>query len=134
MQLRHCPLRAADKKLTGLHDACRRCDSAAECDKINAQALTDRKGVSFPLRRIASDEGCVIQVLNSVPMMMLRRAEKLPAACAWRLLLDKNDPIEAVVRAHIACAENGRESCRPQDWDQIEKMETTTGHYFRGVE
>ncbi len=134
MQLRHCPLRATDKKINGLHADCRRCDSAAECDKINAQTLTDRKGIDFPLRRIASDEGCVIQVLNSVPLMLLRRAEKLPAACAWRLLLDKNDPVEALVRAHIACAEAGRESCRAEDWDQVDKMETTTGHYFRGVE
>ena len=136
MHLRHCPLRAGDKHATGTHAACRRCDAVPAGERINAKALVDRKDVAFPLRRIAADTGCVVQVLNSVPLLLLRRANRLPAALAWRLLLTADDPVELLIRAHRACAagESGRTACDPGDWAQIEAMNTTTGHYFRGVE
>lgn len=132
MQLRHCPLRAA-QNLRGLHRDCRRCDACPKEERIGGKALTDRTGAAFPLRRIASDEGCVVQVLNSAKLMLLRRAAALPAAACWRLLLDEGDPVEAVVRMHRAAIEGG-DPRADADWPLLDQMNTTTGHYFRGAE
>ena len=130
MHLRHCPLRAG-RGLKGLHKACRRCDNAADC--INLKTLTDRTGAEFPLRRIASDAGCVILLRNSAKLMLLRKASSLPAANGWRLLLDESDPVEDIVRLH-RMAISGQDFRNDSAWAQIEKMNTTTGHYFRGAE
>ena len=130
MYLRHCPLRAS-RGLKGLHKACRRCDSASEC--ISDKTLTDRTGAQFPLRRIASDAGCVIQLRNSAKLMLLRKISSLPKASSWRLILDESDPVEDIVRLH-AMAVAGENFRSDPAWAQIEKMNTTTGHYFRGAE
>ena len=132
MQLRHCPLRAV-QELSGRHAECRRCDSCAPEARLNAMTLTDRTGAVFPLRRCAAQGGCVIRLLNSAVLMLLRRAGALPRAEGWRLLLDADDPIEDVVRLH-ALYRSGMNPRRDPSWDSIEKMNTTTGHYFRGVE
>ncbi len=132
MQLRHCPLRAA-KQLRGPHRDCRRCDGRAPDERVDAKALTDRLGARFPLKRVASDEGCTIQLLNSATLMLLRRRASLPAAGAWRLLLEPGDPVEAVVRLHRA-ALAGNDPRAEVDWPKLDAMNTTTGHYFRGVE
>ena len=132
MQLRHCPLRAA-KNIDGAHKTCRRCDAAHPDDKINAKEFIDRTGAHFPLRRIASDEGCVIQLLNSAKLMLLRKHLSLPQAEAWRMLLDADDPVEAVTALHRAAIDGENPRNHP-DWQEIENMNTTTGHYFRGAE
>lgn len=130
MQLRHCPLRAA-LGLPGRHRACRRCDGCDQASHISQKTLADRTGAAFPLRRIATEDGCVIQLLNSARLMTLRRS--LPACEAWILLLDAEDPIEAVVRLHAA-ALRGEDFRADAAWSAIENMNTTTGHYFRGAE
>lgn len=130
MQLRHCPLRAT-LDLSGKHRACRRCDGCNSCDHINQKTLTDRTGAAFPLRRIATEDGCVIQLLNSARLMTLRRS--LPACEGWILLLAAEDPVEAVVRLHAA-ALRGEDFRADPAWSAIESMNTTTGHYFRGAE
>jgi len=130
MYLRHCPLRAG-KGLKGLHKDCRRCDAAGEC--INNKTLVDRTGAEFPLRRIAADAGCVIQLRNSAKLMLLRKISSLPRANSWRLILDESDPVEDIVRLHrMAIA--GEDFRGDSAWARIEKMNTTTGHYFRGAE
>ena len=137
MHLRHCPLRAGDPKAGGLHADCRRCDAAKRGERLDDQMLVDRKGAAFPLKRIAAETGCVVQVLNSVPMLLLRRADRLPRAYAWRLLLTDDDPVELLMRAHRACLDagtNGKDACASEDWAVLDHMNTTTGHYFRGVE
>ena len=132
MLLRHCPLRAVNK-LPGKHADCRRCDTCVPDARLNAMTLTDRTGAIFPLRRTAAEGGCVIRLLNSAVLMLLRRAFSLPKADAWRLLLDGNDPVEDIVRLHrIALA--GGDPRHDAAFSAIEKMNTTTGHYFRGVE
>ncbi len=128
MQLRHCPLRATEG-LKGLHKDCRRCDASAE--PIGGKCLTDRTGASFPLRRIATEDGCIIQLLNSAKLMLLRKS--LPASTGWLLLLDGDDPIEEVVRLHRIAIDGGNFRADPA-WQAIESMNTTTGHYFRGAE
>ncbi len=132
MHLRHCPLRATGG-WSGKHCDCRRCDACAAEDQIGAKAIVDRTGAAFPLRRIASDAGCVIQLCNSAKLMLLRKAASLPASEAWRLLLDESDPIEAVVALHRAAIE-GQDPRSCDAWRWIEGMNTTTGHYFRGAE
>lgn len=132
MQLRHCPLRAANH-LKGMHKSCRHCDDADKCEKIGAKALTDRMNAEFPLRRIASDEGCVIQLLNSAKLMLLKKIEQLPSCSGWRLLADAEDPVEDIVRLHRLASE-GKNFRSDPAWQAVENMKTTTGHYFRGAE
>ena len=132
MQLRHCPLRAT-QQICGKHSLCRRCDSVPMEQKIDAKSLTDRTGAAFPLRRIASDGGCVIQLLNSAKLMLLRKAASLPACEGWRLLLDGTDDVETVVRLH-RLAMSGADVRSDPAWEAFSKQNTTTGHYFRGAE
>ena len=132
MQLRHCPLRAT-QGLRGQHKSCRRCDGVPMEQKIGTKSLTDRTGATFPLRRIASDGGCVIQLLNSAKLMLLRKAASLPACEGWRLLLDGTDDVETVVRLH-RLAMTGADVRSDPAWEAFSKQNTTTGHYFRGAE
>lgn len=130
MHLRHCPLRAAEN-MRGKHKDCRRCDGAQA--GLAGRALIDRKGMAFPLVRMATPEGCVIQVLNSACLMPLRKLNRMPETGGWRLLLREDEPVKAVTRIYRA-ALDGREFRDMPEWRQIENMNTTTGHYFRGVE
>ena len=132
MHLRHCPLRAAEG-MKGRHADCAHCDTCAMRQRLNGKQLIDRKNAAFPLRRIAMPGGCVIQVLNSVPLMPLKRLEKMPKTSGWRLLLDQGDPVEAVVKVYRA-ALDGRDFKALPEWALLEDMNATTGHYFRGVE
>lgn len=132
MHLRHCPYRAVHG-LKGKHADCRRCDKCAFKDSVNARALTDRTGVDFPLRRTATDDGCIVRVMNSVPLMLLKRIRKLPKADGWRLLIDNPAELEGALRLYMlaACGEDFRAD---RFWPDFERMNTTTGHYFRGAE
>ena len=132
MHLRHCPLRAA-RGMKGVHADCRHCDNCARADRLTGRRLVDRKSAEFPLQRLAMPGGCVVQVLNSVPLMPLKRLDRLPGASGWRLLLRPDEPVEAVVEVYRA-AIDGRDFRGLPAWRQIESMDTTTGHYFRGVE
>ena len=132
MHLRHCPLRSA-KGMKGLHADCRHCDGCAPSDMLEGRTLIDRKGAAFPLRRVAMAGGCVIQVLNSVPLMPLKRLDRLPKAGAWRMLLSKDEPVEAIVKVYRASID-GKDFKALPEWRVIDQMDTTTGHYFRGVE
>ena len=132
MQLRHCPLRAM-RGDSGPHANCRACDHCAPDARVNAKALIDRTGARFPLRRIATDEGCVVQLLNYAKLMPLRRRAALPRAEVWRLLLGADDAVEAVVRMHRIALDGG-DPRADADWPALEKMNATAGHYFRGAE
>lgn len=132
MHLRHCPLRAA-RNMKGLHADCRHCDTCPPDDRLNTRALIDRRGAAFPLHRTAMPGGCIVQTLNSVPLMPLKRADRLPQASAWRMLLRPDEPVEAIVKVYRA-ALDGRDFKALPEWAVIADMETTTGHYFRGVE
>jgi hypothetical protein len=128
MHLRHCPLRAANG-LKGLHRDCRRCD--ASCEHINSKCLTDRTGASFPLRRIATENGCIIQLRNSAKLMLLRKS--LPPSEGWIVMLDEDDPVGDIIRLHRIAIDGG-DFRADSAWQVIESMNTTTGHYFRGAE
>ncbi len=132
MYLRHCPYRAIHD-LRGVHADCRRCDACAIGDRAEDMALTDRTGAAFALRRIATDEGCILKLMNSVPLMLLRRARGLPKATAWRILADDPDETSRLIRTYRAAARGENPKDDPE-WEMIEAMPATTGHYFRGVE
>ena len=132
MHLRHCPYRAVHG-LKGKHADCRRCDKCAFEDSVNARTLTDRTGADFPLRRTATDEGCIVKVMNSVPLMLLKRIRKLPKADGWRLLIDDSAGLEGALRLYMLAAQ-GEDFRADAFWPEFERMNTTTGHYFRGAE
>ena len=132
MHLRHCPLRAL-RGMKGPHADCRHCDACAREDRLDGRSLVDRRGAAFPLHRLAMPGGCVIQVLNSVPLMPLKHRDRLPEAGGWRLLLRPDEPVEAVVKVYRAALDGGDFKALPE-WAVIEGMEATTGHFFRGVE
>ena len=132
MHLRHCPLRAA-RGMKGLHADCKHCDACAPEDRLNGRALTDRKNAEFPLRRLAMPGGCVVQVLNCVPLMPLKKLDKLPRTSGWRLLLRPEEPVAAVVKVYRAALQGADFKSLPE-WAAMESMDTTAGHFFRGVE
>ena len=132
MHLRHCPLRAAEG-MQGKHAGCRHCDNCKPAERLDGKTMVDRRDAAFPLKRLAMPGGCVIQVLNSVPLMPLKKLDRLPKAERWRLLLNPGEPTEAVVKVYRAAIDGADFRALPE-WDIIEKMNTTAGHYFRGVE
>jgi len=132
MHLRHCPYRAVHG-LKGKHADCRRCDKCDFSDSVNARALTDRTGVDFPLKRLATDEGCIVKVMNSVPLMLLKRIRKLPECDGWRMLIDDPAQLEGALTLYRLAA-NGEDFRTDGFWTEFERMNTTTGHYFRGAE
>ena len=95
--------------------------------------MVDRRGAAFPLRRIAMPGGCVVQVLNSVPLMPLKKLNRLPKAEGWRLLLSAGEPVADIVKVYRAALDGDDFRALPQ-WQALETMNTTAGHYFRGVE
>ena len=132
MRLRHCPLRAA-RGISGKHAGCHRCDGCAPAERVDAKSLTDRTGASFPLRRLATPDGCIIRLLNSVPLMTLRKIRRLPRAESWRVLADGAGDTEAAIRLYLLAA-RGEDVRQSPDWPALSEMPSTTGHYFRGVE
>ena len=129
MHLRHCPLRAVEG-MPGKHRECSRCDGE---QGLKGRCLTDRRGMAFPLVRIAAPDGCVIQVLNGPVLMPLRQVNRLPRAQYWRMLFRSGEPVAQATTVYRA-ALDGRDFRAMPEWGAIEGMNTTSGHYFRGVE
>ena len=132
MHLRHCPLRAAEG-MKGRHADCRHCDGCRPSERLDGRSMVDRRGAAFPLRRVAMPGGCVVQVLNSVSLMPLKKRDRLPDAEGWRLLLSEGEPVEAIVKVYRAALDGEDFRALPQ-WQTLETLNTTAGHYFRGVE
>ena len=65
--------------------------------------------------------------------MPLKRLNRLPGAEHWRLLLSAGEPVAAVTRVYRA-ALDGEDFRALPEWQVLETMHTTSGHYFRGVE
>ena len=119
--------------MKGRHANCRYCDDCTPSERLNGKVLVDRRGARFPLRRQAMPGGCVVQVLNSASLMPLRHLDRLPEAENWRLLLDDSDDVKAVVKVYRA-ALDGKDFRSLPEWRVVDMANTTTGHYFRGVE
>ena len=126
MRLRHCPLNAA--RGGGLHASCRACDTAKEGKRLGDCSFADRTKAVFPLRRLATDEGCVINLLNSVPLNLSGRTNELPAFGSARLIFTDETEAEAQsVLGDFISALRGALPVPP-------KGKYTTGHYFRKTE
>ena len=130
MLLRHCPLNHCLGG--GPHAACRRCDRGGA--QVGQHQLVDRKGARFPLARLKTDQGCILRVYNSVPLMLLRRAGQLPPSARWRMVLTGED--QELCQALVICHRRVLDGLPLQGphWDRIKDLPSTTGHYFRGVE
>lgn len=124
MLLSHCPrrTRAGDVHTDGLCNAC-------QADNGWCETLTDRKGMTFPLRRIKMQNRCQISLYNSVVTDMARHAGVLRSLdCVWRLMFTDEPPETrlAVIRAYRRLLDTG-EAPEPV-------MNGTAGHLMRGVE
>ncbi|MEG1843791.1 MAG: U32 family peptidase [Clostridia bacterium] len=131
MTLRHCPLNGALGG--GAHASCQKCDHTDL--GLAAHALVDRKGAAFPLLRLKTRAGCIVTIVNSVPLSLLRHWAKLPSARAYRVILTHEDEkaAETIVRAHRAALDGVALEQNP--WGAaLDALPSTTGHYFRGVE
>lgn len=131
MQLRHCPYVATKPGFA--HADCRRCDSCAADRHMNASVLIDRKEKRFPLRRVATDAGCIVRVMNADKLMLLRRADKLPKAWAYRILPETGEDVSALIDLYRR-ALGGEDVRNDSTFLQMDTGNATTGHYFRGVE
>ena len=105
MYLNHCPARTA-LGLSGDRSRCNLCDQGRGC---RGQALTDRRGETFPLLPVRMDAGCLVQLLSCQTRSLNDRAprglswladfttesleEALQAIRAYRALLDGGDAI-----------------------------------------
>lgn len=130
MRLRHCPVRA---RLGGRHETCRLCDERPG-EGLETHRLTDRMGARFPLRRLRTSSGCIVELDNCLPLFLLRNVGRIPNAARWRVRLTEEDEMpENIVRLHRAALDGASIKAQP-GWDAADAMPTTTGHYFRGVE
>ena len=130
MRLRHCPVRA---RLGGRHETCRLCDERPG-ESLESHTLTDRKGARFPLSRLKTPSGCIVELDNCVALFLLRNAGRIPDAARWRVRLTAEVVApETIVRLHRAALDGADFKAQP-GWDALDEMSTTTGHYFRGVE
>ncbi|MBE5803615.1 MAG: U32 family peptidase [Clostridiales bacterium] len=73
MLLHHCPARTYLGLDKG-HAACGLCD-VNDANALRDTALTDRKGVSFPLLRQRLPEGCLVRLMNALPTDNLARVK-----------------------------------------------------------
>ena len=116
MLLSHCPART----YLGLSKGrahCTLCDRH-DPDSLLGQCLTDRTGASFPLLRQRLPEGCMISLLNSLPLNVLSRVAERGYA---PLITFTDEPLELV--RQIGRALHGAPLALP----------ATTGHWNRPV-
>ncbi|MGI6174259.1 MAG: peptidase U32 family protein [Christensenellales bacterium] len=121
MQLAHCPKNASLGG--GKHAACTRCDMGN--GSIEDTPLIDRRRVRFPLERIKTSRGCIVRVLNSVPMSL--HARNVPQEGIWRIILtdedmDKARAITSLFRDKIDGKDIGGRAA---------DFEATSGHFAR---
>ncbi|MEG1360231.1 MAG: U32 family peptidase [Clostridia bacterium] len=127
MLLNHCPERVS-RGLCQHRAQCALCTSEdMACGRENA-ALIDRKGYHFPLRRTAFPEGCVISVLNALPINLSAYEADRRALHAGMLLQFTDEPPERmceITKAYAALMHGEEFSIT---------FQATTGHWLRGAE
>jgi putative protease len=129
MLLGHCPERVRLGLGHG-REACRLCSGdRMACGRTDA-VLKDRKGMRFPLQRLHTREGCVIQVLNALPTDLRRQEEARKALGAGMLLSFTVEPPEEQLRltGEFARLRDGQAVLSEKDG------QTTQGRFLHGVE
>ncbi len=127
MQLRHCPLLATRAQK---HAHCSFCDRANVEASVNAYALEDRKSARYALRRTAHDSGCVLRLMNSVPINAWALRERLMSAKVWRIISDSLAPHNQA----LTILRNLKNSSAWEHKEYIADHKYSTGHYLVGVE
>ena len=127
MLLHHCPARTA-LGLTKGHRDCRMCDNG-EPDALTGQVLEDRKGYRFPLLRQRLPEGCMVELMNTVPtdnivnsQFIIHNSQLKEQGNNTALVFTTEDPEEA--EEVLNAFHEGRKT----------RGETTSGHWKRPVE
>ena len=116
MLLHHCPARTALGLSTGRRD-CAMCDEGHP-DALRGSTLDDARGYRFPLLRQRLPEGCLVQLMNTLPTDWLDHGEvRNPVIC---LTDESGEETAGILRAMKA----GRKSGAP----------STAGHWKRPVE
>ena len=115
MLLHHCPARTALGLSRG-HAACRMCD-AGDPEALRGSALEDERGYRFPLERIRLPEGCLVRLLNSLPLDLGEKAIAAPRAA------EMTEETGAEAAEILACLERHGQTGRPATW----------GHWSRAV-
>ncbi|MEG0767984.1 MAG: DUF3656 domain-containing protein, partial [Clostridia bacterium] len=126
MLLTHCPVRVGK----GLRTGRAHCNLCAQGMGIQGQYLTDRQGYRFPMQPLHTAYGCLIRLYNSVPTDLTNHFAKLRGLCASMRLSFVDEPL----------AERVDIVMRYRRWMDAETVpaqkvrDTTSAHYFRGVE
>ena len=80
--------------------------------------LTDRRGYSFPLERLRLPEGCLVRVMNMLPLDLLDRTDHMPVWVSFEE--ESSEKVREVLNARDAGERVGDES--------------TAGHWNRPVD
>ncbi len=107
MLLHHCPQRTYLGLSQG-HAACRLCDQHSP-DSLQGQTLTSTRRMSYPLLRQRLPEGCLVRLMNALPLDVRAQAASAGYTPLWELTTETT----------AADLSEGR---------------TTTGHWTRPVE
>ena len=125
MVLNHCPARTA-LGLTSGHEACRLCDKGAP-ESLRNRVFTDRMGYRFPLERVRLPEGCLVNLLNALPLNLANQADKI-RAMSWLLAFTTETPRE---QQEITASFQALRKAEPLPYPL---PQGTGGHFHRGVE
>ena len=128
MLLNHCPERVA-RGLTAGRAACALCGPEDRACARPDPALADRRGYRFPLGRVRTPEGCVVEVYNALPTDLARQEHRRRSLGAGMLLTFtvETPDRQLTITRRFAAVQRGE--------DPLPLAEPATGgHFRRGVE
>ena len=115
MILHHCPARTF-LGLTGGRRTCRLCDDGAP-EALRGECLEDRRGYRFPLLRLRLEEGCLVRLMNALPLDLMDKPLQNRA-------IELTDESPALSERVLDAFLDGRKA----------GIESTAGHWQRKVE
>ena len=116
MLLHHCPARTALGWSRG-HAECALCDGD-DARALRGKTLEDERGYRFPLQRIRLPEGCLVRLLNTLPLDLGDRGIQGPRAAEMT----------------VETGEEAREIMNCLRKNEKAPGESTRGHWNRPVE
>ncbi len=125
MVLNHCPARTA-LHLTAGHESCRMCEERSP-QSLYGKQFVDSLNHDFPLSRTRLPEGCIINVLNTLPLNLFSQTDKL-RNISWQLcftLESIEEQLSITAAFHDLRRGQASEAALPAG---------TMGHFKRGVE
>ena len=125
MTLNHCPARTA-LNLTAGHENCRMCEEGSN-QSLYGKRFTDTLNHEFPLVRTRLPEGCIIHVLNTLPLNLSSQAEKIRSISWLASFTLETAEEQLLVTAAFHNLRRGQAA-------EAELPNGTMGHFRRGVE